>query len=94
MLIDFLFKRPGWFKHEGYWRLAQVLRLGPALLLLIGAVISLVFIFDGGFKAPYIGLSLLNSVGWFASAVVCLVVAHWLIRLIVWIIDGFKSDGT
>ncbi|WP_223508750.1 hypothetical protein [Pseudomonas sp. BF-RE-29] len=94
MLKDFLFKRPDWFKHEGYWRLAQVFRLGPALLLLVGTVISLVFIFDGGFKAPYVVGNLLNSAGWFASAVVCLVVAHWLIRLIAWIIDGFKSGGT
>ena len=93
MLKSFLFKRPDWFRHEGYWRLAQVLRLGPTFAFL--AFSGLFFcgwiflIFSGelaGENASILALA------WFAGAVAYIIALHWLIRLIVWITDGFKES--
>lgn len=94
MLSSFLFKRPQWFNHEGYWRLAQVLRLGPTFTLL---AISALF-----FAVSFYGASIGDedatdtfglTVAWFIGAIVYVVAMHWLIRLIVWITDGFKEAG-
>lgn len=94
MLKKFLFKRPDWFKHEGYWRLAQVLRLGPASIFLAFSVL-----FFGGWIFLIFTRSLegenasLLALAWLAGAVVYVTAMHWLIRLIVWITDGFKETG-
>jgi len=83
--MSFIFKRPAWFKHEGYWRLAQVLRLGPAATFLAFSVASLgigVFFARGFFEL---------SLGWLAGSLASFVTVHWLLRLIAWIADGFKS---
>lgn len=32
------------------------------------------------------------SLGWLAGAIVYVIVANWLIRLIAWIVDGFQSN--
>lgn len=93
MLKNYLFKRPEWFKHEGYWRLAQVFRIGPTFIFLAisvfcaGAII--VFLWQGRVAGDAAELAL----SWFAGAVAYVVVMHWLIRLIVWITDGFKEAG-
>ena len=94
MLKRFLFRRPDWFKHEGYWRLAQVLRLGPAFIFLTFSVI-----FFGGWIFLILTRDLagenasLLALAWFTGAVVYVTAMHWLIRLIVWITDGFKETG-
>ncbi|PBJ21662.1 hypothetical protein BSF44_35250 [Pseudomonas sp. ACN8] len=80
MLKSFLFNRPDWFKHEGYWRLVQVLRIGiPAAGVLLG-----------------VGLALLDhkvqsGIGMIISSVAVLFGIHLAMYLIVWIIEGFKG---
>lgn len=92
MLKDFLFKRPDWFKHEGYWRLAQVLRLGPTFIFLaislvcFGAWIFLIVIGElEGENASVMALA------WLTGAVAYVGAIHWLVRLAVWINEGFKG---
>ncbi|WP_150816570.1 hypothetical protein [Pseudomonas fluorescens] len=94
MLKQFLFKRPDWFKHEGYWRLAQVLRLGPTFTFLAFSVIFFggwIFMISNGERegenASVIALA------WLAGAVAYIVAMHWLVRLVVWIAEGFKSGS-
>lgn len=92
-LKSFIFKRPAWFKHEGYWRLAQVFRLGPTATFLL---------FSGFFFAGFLYMIVNTerditfvvgaSLGWFLGAIAYVVAAHWLLRLIVWIVEGFKSS--
>lgn len=87
LIKTFLFRRPAWFTHEGYWRLAQVLRLGPsgALLLLSLAACAVGLFLKDSTDSLYIGL------GYFAGAVAALVGMHLILRLAVWIIDGFNT---
>ena len=42
-------------------------------------------------QAERYGLAFLISMAWFAGGVAYFTVAHWLLRLIVWITDGFKG---
>jgi hypothetical protein len=89
MLNSFLFKRPDWFKHEGYWRLAQVFRLAPTAFLLVSGIVSFgfgVYIPDGVY---ILRLSLVLLVG----GIVYLVLVHWLLRLLAWIVDGFRNGS-
>lgn len=93
MFKSFLFKRPDWFKHEGYWRLAQVFRIGLSFFVLAIGIFALgagvLLLMQGkihGLEVMLIGLV------YFAGAVACVIVLHWLIRLIVWITDGFKEE--
>jgi membrane protein YdbS with pleckstrin-like domain len=88
MLKNFLFKRPDWFKHEGYWRLAQVFRLGLAAMFLVFAVVSLgagvvAYRSSGFFELGFV---------WAVTAVCSVVAVHWLLRLIVWVIEGFRGE--
>lgn len=83
---SFLFKRPLWFTHEGYWRLAQVLRLGPFCWLLICAAAMLgASIYYQDNETTGIGL------GFLVGAIAALTTTHLLLRLIVWIIAGFTA---
>jgi hypothetical protein len=87
MLKNFLFNRPKWFTHEGYWRLAQVIRLGPFYgLLVTSGVLFIAAIFQENNFDTLLG-------GAFAAggAVVLLGSAHLLLKLIVWIADGFQA---
>ena len=93
MLKSFLFKKPNWFKHEGYWRLAQVLRLGPTLIFL---TIGIIFI-SGSVYLAIVGINPNNSgfefaMGWFAGAATYLLAVHWLLRMVVWVVAGFKDQ--
>lgn len=85
----FLLNRPAWFRHEGYWRIAQVFRLGPAGLLIAAGIageIAGVYIREGNdifvVSAGYI----CGGVGLFAGV-------HLLLRLACWIADGFQAAG-
>jgi divalent metal cation (Fe/Co/Zn/Cd) transporter len=94
VLKSFLFKRPNWFKHEGYWRLAQVLRLGPTFIFITFGVL---FIAGSAYLA-IVGENPENSglvfvTGWFTGAATYLVVIHWLIRVAVWVTEGFKGQA-
>jgi len=89
MLKSFLFKRPSWFRHEGYWRLAQVFRLAPSIFLFSCGVICLgvgVYIPDGIYILRLSGALIAAAIGF-------LVLVHLFLRLIVWIVDGFKAGG-
>lgn len=94
---NFFFKRPDWFpsglRSEGYWRLAQVFRIGPAALCLIIALIVFVVVLTMGYRdsdfSDQLGLAAL----WLIAAITSFVLAHFLIRLIVWIIEGFNGSG-
>ncbi|WP_449103568.1 hypothetical protein [Pseudomonas veronii] len=94
MLRNFLFKRPDWFKHEGYWRLTQVLKLGPTFAFLAVSAFCLAASF---YEAGSGGKSAIAAFGfavaWFVGAVAYVIAMHWLIRLIFWITEGFK-DGS
>ncbi|ANH96491.1 hypothetical protein A8L59_03570 [Pseudomonas koreensis] len=91
-LKSFIFKRPDWFKHEGYWRLAQVFRLGPAATFLVFSGFFLVgMLFMIVSKDRDVTFAAGASLGWLAGAIVYVIAAHWLIRLIVWIVEGFQS---
>ncbi|WP_154859858.1 hypothetical protein [Pseudomonas fluorescens] len=93
MLNKFLFKRPDWFKYEGYWRLAQVLRLGPAVFFLVFGgfyLFGVIVVFVEG-NDPSVAIAL--ALAWFAGAVAYVVAVYWLLRLVVWIADGFKDSG-
>ena len=89
---NFLFKRPDWFKHEGYWRLAQIFRIGPSAFCFILGVVAFFYMFVMACRAcqgDQFGYVML----WFGASAGFFVVAHFLIRLIVWIIEGFKDSG-
>lgn len=93
MWKHFLFKRPDWFKHEGYWRLAQVFRLGPAIIFVAISAFALAASFIKAGIGEDNSIEIFGiAVAWFAGAVAYIVAIHWLIRLIVWIIDGFKES--
>ena len=92
MLRNFLFRRPDWFRHEGYWRLAQVLRLGPAFIFLAISVLG----FTLSFYMAGVGDEDSNTAfgitaAWLAGAIAYVIAMHWLLRLIVWITEGFKE---
>ena len=92
-LKRFISKRPDWFKRERGWRLAQVLRLGPTVVFLVFA----------GFGAGKTALSVLMglfeevptaagvTLVWTVGAAAYVIAMHWLLRWVVWIVDGFKS---
>ena len=86
MIKRFLFKRPTWFTHEGYWRLAQVVRLGPFVCLMLYAVVALIasLIYRGSSAALF-------SLNAFGGGLALLVATHLLLRLIVWIVEGFHA---
>lgn len=87
MLNEFLFKRPEWFKHEGYWRLAQVFRIGPVVFGMVMAIAAaFLAIFEFGwdyFRYVYV---------WVGGSIAYIISSHLLMRLIVWIVEGFKSS--
>lgn len=94
MLMNFLFKRPDWFKHEGYWRLTQVLRLGPTLTFIIFSLLFLavaIFLAVEGRNKENSGFAF--AMWWFLGAVAYIVAMHWLVRLTVWVTDGFKDHA-
>jgi hypothetical protein len=91
MLRNFLFKRPDWFKHEGYWRLAQVFRIGPATAFLVFGVVCLAYVFFIPHRSFDFREQVAIGVVWLGASVVSLVSIHFLIRLIVWITEGFKE---
>lgn len=92
MLKNFLFTRPDWFRHEGYWRLAQVLRLGPTFTFLaISALFFAVSFYKAGIGDDDLTDAFGFAVAWLAGAVVYVVAMHWLVRLIVWVKEGFKE---
>lgn len=94
MLRNFLFNRPDWFKHEGYWRLTQVLRLGPTFVLLAISALCLALSFYKSGSGREDGLEVFGfAVAWLAGAVVYVVAMHWLVRLVIWITEGFKQGG-
>ncbi|MFP3678861.1 hypothetical protein SB725_17320 [Pseudomonas sp. SIMBA_041] len=91
MLKSFLFKRPDWFKREGYWRLAQVLRLGLTFAFLATSVFFLsISVYVAVTRRPNLDDAIGFTVAWFVGAVAYVIIVHWVIRLIVWIADGFK----
>lgn len=94
MLKSFLFKKPSWFKHEGYWRLAQVLRLGPTFIFITFGVLFIAgsaYLAIAGRSPENSGLAF--AMGWFAGAVAYFAAMHWLIRLAVWITEGFNGHA-
>jgi len=76
--------------------MAQVLRLGPAVVFLVFA----------GFGAGKTALSVLMglfeeiptaagvTLAWTVGAVAYVFAIHWLLWLVVWIVDGFKDGNT
>jgi hypothetical protein len=92
VLKNFLFKRPEWFKHEGYWRLAQVFRIGPSAFCFILGILAFFYTFImacSSCRRDQFGYVMM----WFAASISLLVAFHFLIRLIVWIIEGFKGHA-
>lgn len=89
MVKKILFQRPAWFRHEGYWRIAQVVRLGPSAALglfgLLGLVVGLLRADDD--------YSYEISINCFIGAIATFVTIHLMLRLIVWIIDGFHPKA-
>lgn len=92
MMIKLLFNKPHWFKHEGYWRLAQVLRLGTGgILTVIGAFALIASLSTHNTKEPIlIGLTFL------ICAPISLILIDLILRLMHWLVDGFtvaKKSG-
>lgn len=77
--FGFLFVRPRWFPHEGFWRLIQVFRLGSAAVFL---ALSVMAFFFGGDLAP----------GFAAAAIACLIGPILALRLLMWVIRGFNPQ--
>lgn len=77
--LGFLFMRPQWFPHEGFWRLIQVFRLGSAAVL--SAFSAMAFIFGGDLTPAFA-----------AAAIACLIGPVLVLRLLMWVIRGFKPD--
>lgn len=89
MIKKILLQRPAWFRHEGYWRIAQVVRLGPsAALALFGLVVLVAGLLDSGKDHSY-EVAINSLIG----AVVIFITIHLVLRLIVWIIDGFHPKA-
>ncbi|WP_124182820.1 hypothetical protein [Pseudomonas aeruginosa] len=83
-LKSFLFKRPEWFSHEGYWRVSQIFRIGVPALLFCLAVLML---FSPSESERMFGPFLFSC-----AAVVSIVIIHFALQLIVWVVEGF-IDG-
>lgn len=67
-----------------------MLRVGSAVFcLLVSAVLLCLGMISGSNASVFLGLSIL----WLVGAVASIVVVHWLVRLVVWIVEGFKSGG-
>lgn len=77
--FGFLLARPQWFPHEGFWRLIQVFRLGSAAVFFAFSVMAFIF---GGDLAPVFGI----------AAIACLIVPILALRLLMWVIQGFKPQ--
>jgi hypothetical protein len=87
MLKEFLFRRPSWFQHEGFWRLAQVARLGiPCGVALLYAFVFFVY----GLNKPIYFVGVVAAI---AAGFVLLLIIHGLLRIAVWIADGFKKTA-
>lgn len=82
-LKEFLFQRPDWFPHEGYWRLSQVLRIGVPSILLFLAVI---FLFSPSDSERVIG-----PIVFTCAAVISVVAIHLALRVGVWVMHGFAK---
>lgn len=89
MVKKILFQRPAWFRHEGYWRIAQVLRLGPSVALALFGLLGLVVGLLDSDKDYSYEVAINSLIG----AVVIFVTTHLMLRLIVWIIDGFHPKA-
>lgn len=77
--LGFLLMRPQWFPHEGFWRLIQVFRLGSAAVFIAFSAMAFIF---GGDLAPAFA----------AAAIACLIGPVLVLRLLMWVIRGFKPD--
>jgi len=77
--LGFLFVRPRWFPHEGFWRLIQVFRLGSAAVFI--AFSALAFIFGGDLSSAFA-----------AAGIACLIGPILALRLLMWVIRGFKPQ--
>ena len=89
MVKKILFQRPAWFRHEGYWRIAQVVRLGPSVALALFGLLGLVVGLLDSDKDYSYEVAINSLIG----AVVIFVTTHLMLRLIVWIIDGFHPKA-
>lgn len=91
MLKKILFQRPTWFRHEGFWRIAQVMRLGPpAALSLFGILVLGAGLVDWNERGSE---ALDMALGSFVGAIAIFVLVHLALRLIAWIIDGFRPKA-
>ena len=77
--LGFLLMRPQWFPHEGFWQLIQVFRLGTAAVFIAFSAMAFIF---GGELAPAFA----------ADEVACLVGPILALRLLMWVIRGFKPN--
>ena len=75
--LGFLLMTPQWFPHEGFWRFIQVFRLGSAAVFI--AFSAMAFIFDGDLAPAFA-----------AAAITCLIGPILALRLLMWVIQGFK----
>ncbi len=77
--FSFLFVKPQWFPHEGFWRLIQVFRLGSASVFIAFSAMAFIF---GGDLAPAFA----------AAAIACLIGPILVLRILMWVIRGFKPQ--
>lgn len=77
--LGFLLTRPEWFPHEGFWRLIQVFRLSSAAVFIAFSAMAFVY---GGDLAPAFA----------AAAIACLIGPILALRLLMWVIRGFKPN--
>jgi hypothetical protein len=89
----FLSTRPGWFKREWCWRQAQVLRLGPPVAFLVFAEFGVgktaLSVLMGSFEEIPAAAGI--ALAWTVGAVVYVSAIHWLLRLVVWIVDRYED---
>lgn len=77
--LGFLLTRPEWFPHEGFWRLIQVFRLSSAAVFIAFSAMAFIY---GGDLAPAFA----------AAAIACLIGPILALRLLMWVIRGFKPN--
>ncbi|MGQ6114989.1 hypothetical protein [Serratia nevei] len=87
-VINMLMNRPDWVNHEGYWRILVIVRFLLFVPIALWAVTCIVFGAMAG--KPFEGV-VYSAMG-FALAIGVVLVLNLLLRVVGWIVEGFKES--
>ncbi len=86
IIINMLMNRPGWLKHEGYWRILVVVRFLLFVPIVLWAGACIVFGVMAGKLVEGMGYCVMGV----ALAFSIIFILNLLLRTVGWVVSGFK----